>query len=95
MAFALPCFAFAGSEEQVREGLYSVFEAVRSMSLPLAAAGVAGSAVKMVTGDSAEAAAAGKRIVLILTAVAALWLVPAALSLGAGLFSGIVWNPGG
>ena len=85
--------AFAEGEAESRSALYSAYLAVRAVAFPLAAVGFAGSAIQLIIGDVNSAAKAKRRMVVILVATAAVLLIPAVLSSGAGMLSSGAWNP--
>lgn len=71
--------------------LVSAFQLIRNVGTIFSVIGIAGSGIQLVS-NTALAEKALKRILYILIALMALWLLPAAIALGRNIF-GSGWNP--
>lgn len=71
--------------------LLSAFQLIRNVGTIFSVIGIAGSGIQLVS-DTAASEKAFKRILYILIALMALWLLPAAIALGRNSF-GSGWNP--
>lgn len=85
--------AYADEETEARSAVYDAYKIVQAVSVPLAVIGVAGSAIQSASSDVANAARARKRIVIILFALAAVWLIPLCIGMGKGILSAGAWDP--
>lgn len=85
-------FAFAASAQGMDQ-FESFATAIRWVALPLGAAGVAFCGIKYLTGDAQSSAKALRTALVILFAVAAAFMLPVFLKMGAG--TGAMWSPPG
>lgn len=85
--------AYADEEADARSAVYDAYKIVQAVSVPLAVIGIAGSAIQSASADVANAARARKRIVIILLALAAVWLIPLCVGMGKGILSMGAWDP--
>ena len=72
--------------------LLMTYKIIRGCGTIFAVVGIAGNGLGLIIGNSANAERAYRRILYILIAVACLWIIPGAVSLGRGVF-GSGWNP--
>lgn len=79
-----------GEYKELYKSIYGIF---RVAATSFGAVGVAISAVQMVIGDEESASKALSRIVILLGAIAALWLLPAIISMGIELGRQFAWDP--
>ena len=77
---------------QAGSAIYDIYIFIRNISPAIAAVGIAGSAFDLLK-DSSSAEKAKKRIIVILMAVAAVWLIPPLLTAGKNLFAAGAWDP--
>lgn len=89
----IPGTAFADGESEARDAMYGTFEVVRTVALPLGAVGIAASAIEMAGSDTTAAIRAKNRIIIILLAEAAIFLIPLILSMGAETVAQGAWDP--
>ena len=89
----IPGTASADGESEARDALYGTFETVRAIALPLGVVGIAASAIEMAGSDTTAAVRAKNRIIIILLAEAAIFLIPLILSMGAETVAQGVWDP--
>ena len=93
-ALAMTVNASAADVSETQSGLLGIFNTLRAISIPGAAISVAvNGVIYMVAGDKG-AETAKKGIIYTLIAVAAVWILPLAMSIGRGAFSsGAGFNP--
>lgn len=89
----LTAAAYADAEQETGRAVASVYDMLKSIVLPLATVGIAGSGIQFLTGDETSAAKAKKRMIVILCAAAAIWFLPSAAVWGKNLLGGAVWSP--
>lgn len=82
--------AYADETTQALGGVYRTFKIVGTS---FAAVGIIGSGIQMLGGDTHTAAKAKGRILIILMAVGAMYLIPVVMSMGKNLFGEWAWTP--
>lgn len=72
--------------------LLMAYKMIRGCGTIFAVVGIAGNGLGLMIGNSSNAEKSYRRILYILIAVACLWIIPGAVSLGRSVF-GSGWNP--
>ena len=85
-------YAFADGDTSSQ--FASLYRGIRNIALPFGVIGVAGSGIQVLVGDENTAAKAKHRIIVILMATIAMFLIPTIMTAAKSLFSGFVWEPG-
>lgn len=89
--------AYADSAEQAGmeagEKILDIYTIIKAVATPIATIGIVGSALQLMQGDTKAGEAAKKRIVVIILALVAIWLIPLVVGAGKTSFGGLAWDP--
>ena len=80
-----------GAGQSTQQGLYGVARTIRSVATVMAVLAIASLGIQMLIGDAAAAAKAKSRIIIISAALAAIYLIFAAITTGISHFP--AWSP--
>lgn len=85
--------AFADGEAAVRSAVYNIYIVIRNVASAMCVVGIAGCAIQILAGNTNNASKAYSRLIAMLLAIGALWLVPFLLSYGKDLLGAGAWDP--